>query len=119
MGVFCEYFWENWPRFNGTAPYVKWTGITWVLPYELNTNPEIEPYPNSVPDIKINDMSNIVLITAPSILLHGKSRQKRQDYIWEKESTEQLGKIKHYFRCENKANKKQDIIILLYANTFA
>ena len=20
-GVFCEYFWENWPHYNGTALY--------------------------------------------------------------------------------------------------
>ena len=24
-GVFCEYFWENWPRYNGTALYHAWT----------------------------------------------------------------------------------------------
>ena len=22
-GVFCEYLWKNWPRYNGTALYVK------------------------------------------------------------------------------------------------
>ena len=22
--VFCEYFWENWPRYNGTALYKTW-----------------------------------------------------------------------------------------------
>ena len=21
-GVFCGYFWENWPRYNGTALYI-------------------------------------------------------------------------------------------------
>ena len=21
-GVFCEYLWENWPRYNGTALYI-------------------------------------------------------------------------------------------------
>ena len=21
-GIFCEYLWENWPRFNSTAPYL-------------------------------------------------------------------------------------------------
>ena len=22
-GVFCEYLWENWPRYNGTALYMN------------------------------------------------------------------------------------------------
>ena len=22
-GLFCEYLWENWPRFNGTALYLS------------------------------------------------------------------------------------------------
>ena len=26
-GVFCEYFWENWPNFNGTALYYRWGRI--------------------------------------------------------------------------------------------
>ena len=23
--VFCEYLWENWPRYNGIRLFVKWS----------------------------------------------------------------------------------------------
>ena len=28
-GVFCEYLWEKWPRYNGTALYLLSTDIVW------------------------------------------------------------------------------------------
>ena len=28
-GVFCKYFWENWPRYNGTALYLDQLHIYW------------------------------------------------------------------------------------------
>ena len=29
--VFCEYLWENWPRYNGTALYRKTSNISGTL----------------------------------------------------------------------------------------
>ena len=35
-GVFCEYLWENWPRYNGTALYGDWGSFYMCLCQSVN-----------------------------------------------------------------------------------